>query len=620
MKRFLIALFSACLFSGLSAQGVYINEIDYDQPGADIAEFIELVGPDGASLTGYTIELVNGNNGTVYNTVDLTGFSIPNDNVNGHGFFVIGPAAGVANVDYTPTDWVSDELQNGAPDGILLKLNGVVVDGFSYEGALTNNPDFTAGMAISAFEDNNAPNLSVGRMTLGFDPNNQEQFFAPAGAEPSPGEINTAHGQVIGGDPSPAITNLTRTPRIPEENENTTVSADVTDNSDVTLVELRYMVNSGAMQSIAMANTSGDTYTADIPASAYNNADRVEYWVYAEDDIQQSTESLHFKFFVGTAPISAVHPVDANGVLLYDGYDVRVRGVATAETGIFSATNLDVYIQDATGGVNIFQFGLTGGFTITRGNDYTVVGTVDQFNGKAEVITQDYNTDIVDNGPGTLPGSVVMTIAQFLANPETYEGMLIAIQDVTNTGGGDPWPAAGSNANVQISDDGGASLLTLRIDSDTNIDGSPEPAWPVSVRGIFIQFDNASPFLEGYQITPRDLDDIDISVGIEPVGSGEVAKAFKLHSNFPNPFNPSTTLRFDIPAAKGRSAEIRLTIYNALGQKVNTLVNESLPAGSYDVQWNGRAQNGSAAPSGVYFAELSMNNSQRQVVKMMLMK
>lgn len=619
MKKFLVTLFSILIFSALSAQDVYINEVDYDQPGTDATEFIELVGPDGTSLNGYVVELVNGNDGSIYNSIDLTGFTIPNDNVSGYGFFVIGPS-GFTNVDYTPTGWTTNQIQNGAPDGILLKLNGVVVDGFSYEGAITNNADFTAGMAITASEDNNEPNLSIGRMTLGFDANNQDQYFAPAAADPSPGEINTPHGQVIGGDPPPAITNLGRTPRIPTESEATSVSADVTDNSAVTLVELRYMVNGGTMQSVGMTNTTGDTYTADIPSSAYNNANRLEFWVYAEDDIMQSTESLHMQLFIGTTPLADIHAVDADGVLLYDGYDVRVNGIATAETGIFSPTNLDVYIQDTTGGVNVFQFGLTGGFTITRGNDYTVTGTIDQYNGKAEVVTSDYNTDIVDNGPGTLPSPVVMTIAQFLADPEPYEGMLIAIADVSNTGNLDPWPVEGSSANVEITDDGGTSLLTLRIDSDTNIDGSPEPTWPINIAGIFIQFDSSSPYTEGYQITPRDLDDVGVTVGIEPISSGEVVKAFKLYSNYPNPFNPSTTLRFDIPATNGELANVQLTIYNSLGQKVKTLVNDNLSSGNYEVQWNGSVDNGSIAPSGMYFAELSMDNTQRQIIKMMLLK
>lgn len=508
MKLVVTILF--CLVFVFSLRGqVYINEIDYDQPGTDTTEFVELIGPDGTSLNGYTIELINGSNGSVYNTLDLTGFSIPNDNISGYGFFVIGPASGVANVDYTPTGWTSNQIQNGSPDGILLKQNSVVVDGFSYEGPITNNPDFTAGMALNAAEDNNSPNLTVGRILFGFDSANQNQFFSQTVEAPSPGEINTAHGQIIGGDPPPVIFNIMRTPFIPDANQNTTVSADITDNSLVNSAELRYTINDGTMQSVAMVNTSGDTYSADIPESDYNDADRVAFWIWAQDDALQVSQSDTSNFFAGDTPIGDLHTVNNNGVLLYDAYDARVTGVATAETGIYSMTNIDAYIQDLSGGINLFQFGQA--VSIIRGNSYTVIGTVDQYNGKAEIIPSNPATDIIDNGAGTLPNALEKTIAELLLNAETYEGMLIKVLQADTTGGGNPWPASGSNASIEITDDGGTSLLTLRIDSDTNIDGSPEPNWPVDIEGIFAQFDSSIPYTEGYQIMPRDTADIGVS-------------------------------------------------------------------------------------------------------------
>lgn len=621
MRGFLLILALLFWVTGASAQ-VYINELDYDQPGVDTQEFIELIGPTNSSLNGYTIELVNGNGGAVYRTVDLAGQTIPDDNVAGYGFFVIGNPT-VPNVDFTPGDWApQDNIQNGAPDGILLRLNGVLVDGFSYEGDMSNFPPFTAGMAITALETNASPNLSIGRITLGFDPNNQDQFFAAEAHEPSPGAQNSAHGQVLSGDPPPVINgaSITRTPKIPDANQNTAITVEVTDNSEVTLVELRYRVNDGAQQVVAMVNTSGDTYSGEIPESAYDDADRVEYWIYAEDDFPQGSESVHFKFFAGNTPIFDLHAAAGNGVLLYLGYDARVTGVATVAHGVFSTTNLDVYIQDTSGGVNLFAFGLDPGLTITVGNSYTVTGMVDQFNGKTEIIPQNQLTDIIDNGPGVLPDAVVKTIAQFLADPETYEGMLVAISQVTNTGGGDPWPALNLNANIEITDDGGVSKLILRIDADTDIDGSPEPAWPVNIRGIFTQFDNTgAPLDTGYQVQPRSLEDIDIILGVEPVSNGELVRTFKLHGNYPNPFNPGTTLRFDVPVS-GQNADVELAVYNALGQKIAVLVNEKLAAGRYEVQWNGRADGGGVVPSGVYFAVLSLNRSEQQVAKMVLLK
>lgn len=330
----------------------------------------------------------------------------------------------------------------------------------------------------------------------------------PAGDLGSPGSAGNTQG-AGGGNPAPAIGNVIRSPRIPNANQNTTIIADIADASvgrALLLVELRYVINDGTMQSVAMTNTGGNTYSADIPASDYGDGDRVEYWIYAEDDLVQSSESAHFDYFAGDTPISNIHPVDMNGALLYNGYDVRVTGVATAETGIYSTTNIDAYIQDSSGGVNIFQFGLP--VSMTRENSYTVTGILDQFNGKAEVVPDDPVNDIVDNGPATLLNALEKTIAELLLDPEAYEGMLIKILQVDTTGGADPWPPSGSNANIEITDDGGNSLLTLRIDQDTDIDGSPEPNWPVDIQGIFAQFDNSSPYTEGYQIMPRDTADI----------------------------------------------------------------------------------------------------------------
>lgn len=617
MKIVAIISFCCLLVFQLAGQ-VYINEIDYDQPGTDDVEFIELVGPDATSLDGYVIELVNGNDGSVYRSADLTGYTIPSDNVSGYGFFVIG-AATVPNVDLTPSGWpATNIIQNGSPDGILLKLNGVVVDGFSYEGPITNNPDFTPGMEISAVEDNNSPNLSIGRILFGFDSNNQNQFFAQNAETPSPGEINTAHGQVIGGDPPPSIFNITRTPRIPDANQNTTVSADVTDDSFVNAVELRYTINDGTMQSVVMINTGGDTYSADIPESAYGDGDRVGFWIWAQDDAPQVTESDTMNFFAGNTPISAVHAVDSDGILLYDGYDARLTGVATVDNGTFSSSSLDVYMQDATAGINVFSFNVDTSFSYVVGNNYTVVGVIDQFNGKTEITPAD-ETDIVDNGAGTIPPPAVRTIAELLLDPETYEGMLVAVLQADTTGGGDPWPPAGSNASVEITDDGGTSVLVLRIDLDTNIDGSPEPNWPVNVSGIFGQFDTSVPYTGDYQLMPRSTDDIDITVGIEPVSAGNLPQQFSLHQNYPNPFNPATVISFDIPASRVTPSKVELNIYNSLGQRVSTLVNTRLPAGSYEIRWNGTADNGSVLPSGVYFGVLNTDGLQK-TIKMMLLK
>jgi hypothetical protein len=76
-----------------------------------------------------------------------------------------------------------------------------------------------------------------------------------------------------------------------------------------------------------------------------------------------------------------------------------------------------------------------------------------------------------------------------------------------------------------------------------------------------------------------------------------------LGANYPNPFNPETTVSFSL----GVSTPVSLEVYNLKGQKVKTLANGSLPAGKHQIVWNGRDDSGREVSSGVYFIRLSGN-------------
>jgi hypothetical protein len=94
--------------------------------------------------------------------------------------------------------------------------------------------------------------------------------------------------------------------------------------------------------------------------------------------------------------------------------------------------------------------------------------------------------------------------------------------------------------------------------------------------------------------------------------SGEMLPTvYSLEQNYPNPFNPSTVIEFSLPEDV---ANVKLSIYNALGEKVAELVNTSLQAGRYQYQWN--AQN---VATGMYIYELRTNNFV-SVKKMLLLK
>lgn len=83
----------------------------------------------------------------------------------------------------------------------------------------------------------------------------------------------------------------------------------------------------------------------------------------------------------------------------------------------------------------------------------------------------------------------------------------------------------------------------------------------------------------------------------DPVLEYNRVSTFKLERNFPNPFNPETVIRFNLPEA----SRVNLNVYNVLGQVVRTLVNQELPAGLHSVIWDGKNTQGSDVSSGVYF-------------------
>ena len=80
-----------------------------------------------------------------------------------------------------------------------------------------------------------------------------------------------------------------------------------------------------------------------------------------------------------------------------------------------------------------------------------------------------------------------------------------------------------------------------------------------------------------------------------------------MHQNFPNPFNPLTTIRFDVPKLAEGFTGVQLNIFDVTSRKVRILVDGQVQAGSYEIQWNGLNENGTQMPSGVYFYILQTN-------------
>jgi len=136
--------------------------------------------------------------------------------------------------------------------------------------------------------------------------------------------------------------------------------------------------------------------------------------------------------------------------------------------------------------------------------------------------------------------------------------------------------------------------------------GLPSPTWINSVYFDREGYAYCSVHNFGIYKSTSPVTSVDEVMDIQP-------KEFKLFQNYPNPFNPSTKIKFTIPIVKtGHSSSVQLVVYDVLGNKIATLINEEKTAGTYEVKFSG-----SALTSGIYFYRLQVNDY--FAVKKMLM-
>ena len=172
------------------------------------------------------------------------------------------------------------------------------------------------------------------------------------------------------------------------------------------------------------------------------------------------------------------------------------------------------------------------------------------------------------------------------------------------------------------SSDGGTTWVNERI-SATSFNPNPGPffgdytnitAYNGHVRPIWARLDGQS--------TSIWTAIIDFPVAVNQISNG-VPSSFNLYQNYPNPFNPATKIKFDIAGGlpnKGLQPLVQLNVYDIIGKKVVTLVNDKLNAGTYEIEWSA-----SDYPSGVYYYKLVVgdntnNGNYSQTKKLVLIK
>jgi hypothetical protein len=177
--------------------------------------------------------------------------------------------------------------------------------------------------------------------------------------------------------------------------------------------------------------------------------------------------------------------------------------------------------------------------------------------------------------------------------------------------------AAALNGNITV-----PALVDLMFNG-TPVSDNYTYSIPAGENGTFtigLMFTETTAYSGNIGITSNDVSNPSqtVTLNITTVSNEDdnnIPVITKLEGNYPNPFNPSTTIRFGVK----EPGQININIYNLKGQLVKTLVNESLKAGYHSINWNGTDESGKVVSSGVYLYRMQATGI-NQTKKMMLMK
>lgn len=210
-------------------------------------------------------------------------------------------------------------------------------------------------------------------------------------------------------------------------------------------------------------------------------------------------------------------------------------------------------------------------------------------------------------------------IAARNGNPSLQQGSYIKIPNTSADSVYSYMRISGNNRSILINNFYENNVnLTLKIPADSlNLDATK--TWYANdIIGSTAQLVTSSS-LSNYSIslTPyqSQLIILDNSPITDVKEEKQIPSSYALSQNYPNPFNPSTTISYDIP----KTGSVKLLIYDILGRRVSTLVDQVQQPGNYKVVWNGKNNFGQSVASGIYFYQLHSNNF-NSVKKMILLK
>jgi hypothetical protein len=370
--------------------------------------------------------------------------------------------------------------------------------------------------------------------------------------------------------------------------------ATISDYSPLAEKVLFYRANGGAFAPVNFSSQGPNIYTAQIPGQPWHTL--VEYYIQARDSGDNVAVSP------AGAPAVLYHFYVEPVVSIFDDDMELDRGWTaggpndTATTGVW----VRVDPNGTYSGVDPVQ--PEDDHTADPGRVCWVTGNAaaggsqganDVDGGRTTITSPRINADV--------DGIVILRYHRWFTN------------DTANNPNEDPWI-------VQISGDDGQTWVDLENTTVSDrawrlmeFDLSDYIALSDRVRVRFIAQD-----ILGESIVEAAVDDVDVlATGFLGADAPDAATPtrFGLGQNRPNPFNPTTTVRFSLAAG----AVTQLTIFDVSGRAVRSLVNGALPAGEHAVVWDGRDDMGRSVPSGIYLYKIQAG-TETATKKMMLLE
>ncbi len=418
---------------------------------------------------------------------------------------------------------------------------------------------------------------------------------------------------------------------VPSANDPIEVQIVVSDDQGIADATITYRSNNtdgtepGAWMTSSMSMVRNEDWVGSIPGQT---SDKVDFYVTVEDMEGQVVSSPgnapdgYLECAIGLTSIYEmqwVHPDSSDQTNPYDGKVLNIRGVVTAGTGDTAVPSQMIVQEQETGPYGGYRYGavvsrLGSGYATSyyRGDLVDIGGTGDNYFGLDQIAPHNANAvNVLAFGVALPPAERATT--QVLADDsnedgtprrgEAYENVWVKtyVAEILGVGTFSP-------AEYWISDTG-AWADSLEVQPNQELTYVPMVADVLQAEG-YLDYSYSD-----YVVRPIGDEYIYFTAtGVEDIPTVEAAGGFV--SVYPNPFNPATKIEFVL----NRDNLTQLNIYNIKGELVRSLVNESLPTGTYAMTWDGRNAEGMGVASGQYFARLRIGAEVMQVRKLSLIK